>query len=258
MTDKIIAEAQQWLPNIPLTVVSQGAEAIVFETPVAPFGASDRPLIVKYRPHKPYRHPKLDKSIIKNRTAGEARMMDRLNRLGVNGAKLVSLDVEHGIIWMEQLGTKLNRGEPSSLKNVIWQRERQGGDCLADDIRQLFVGVGEAVGRLHLHNCYHGDLTSSNIIIHEGQPYLIDFGLSEFGCAEEDQAVDIYVLERAILSTHSQYSDYYIEWFHQGYAAAYASDIEVSRKQPKDVLLKLVLKRLADVRLRGRKRSMMG
>jgi TP53 regulating kinase-like protein len=50
----------------------------------------------------------------------------------------------------------------------------------------------------------HGDLTTSNMIYKDGQIYLIDFGLSYVKNSIEDRAVDLYVLERAFISTHPQ------------------------------------------------------
>ena len=98
----------------------------------------------------------------------------------------------------------------------------------------------------------HGDLTSSNIILLESyEPSLIDFGLSSFSGLAEDKAVDLYVLERAILSTHSLFSDTYNVWLLEGY--------ELIHKQlNKSMKFKEVEKKLQDVRLRGRKRSMLG
>jgi tRNA A-37 threonylcarbamoyl transferase component Bud32 len=42
------------------------------------------------------------------------------------------------------------------------------------------------------------------MIYKEGQIYLIDFGLSYVKNSIEDRAVDLYVLERAFVSTHPQ------------------------------------------------------
>ena len=50
----------------------------------------------------------------------------------------------------------------------------------------------------------HGDLTTSNMIYKDDQIYLIDFGLSYVKNSIEDRAVDLYVLERAFISTHPQ------------------------------------------------------
>ena len=65
------------------------------------------------------------------------------------------------------------------------------------------------MARLHNHNQIHGDLTPSNFIIEKetGDLVLIDFGLTTVSTSPEDMGVDLYVLERAIISTHVQAKD---------------------------------------------------
>ena len=75
---------------------------------------------------------------------------------------------------------------------------------------------------------------------------LIDFGLTFKSASVEDKAVDLYVLERAFLSTHPNAEALFerILASYQG-AGVFAKAGEVLRK-------------LEAVRLRGRKRSMLG
>jgi len=61
--------------------------------------------------------------------------------------------------------------------------------------------LGNSFGNLGV---IHGDLTTSNMIYKDDQIYLIDFGLSYVKTSIEDRAVDLYVLERAFISTHPQ------------------------------------------------------
>lgn len=69
--------------------------------------------------------------------------------------------------------------------------------------------MGQMVARLHNHNLIHGDLTTSNFMIEEGTGDLvvIDFGLTAVSTSAEDMGVDLYVLERAFISTHVQAKD---------------------------------------------------
>ena len=81
--------------------------------------------------------------------------------------------------------------------------------------------IGEAVGKMHDADIVHGDLTTSNIMIREvysggggistmpktQEVVLIDFGLATIQTLMEDKAVDLYVLERAFLSTHPNSAD---------------------------------------------------
>ncbi|KAK9945260.1 hypothetical protein M0R45_010785 [Rubus argutus] len=71
-----------------------------------------------------------------------------------------------------------------------------------DDIA---MQIGQAIGKLHDGGLIHGDLTTSNLLIRAAtnQLVVIDFGLSFTSTLPEDKAVDLYVLERALLSMHS-------------------------------------------------------
>jgi TP53 regulating kinase and related kinases len=59
---------------------------------------------------------------------------------------------------------------------------------------------------MHDADVVHGDLTTSNIMVRSPKVVsdivLIDFGLGMMQPTVEDKAVDLYVLERAFLSTH--------------------------------------------------------
>lgn len=77
-----------------------------------------------------------------------------------------------------------------------------------------------------------------------GSVVLIDFGLSSQTVADEDRAVDLYVLERAFTATHSS-SDQLFAHAVSAYGHSYAG-------------APAVLRRLEEVRQRGRKRTMVG
>jgi TP53 regulating kinase-like protein len=111
----------------------------------------------------------------------------------------------------------------------------------------------------------HGDLTTSNMMLRRsaeereqgeggkpvsgnaalaGEIVLIDFGLAVQTVQEEDRAVDLYVLERAFGSTHPREEGMFGELL-EGYRVAFKGS-------------KGTLRRLEDVRMRGRKKSMIG
>lgn len=138
----------------------------------------------------------------------------------------------------------------------------EGGN---EDLVALMRRVGGAVGKLHAAGFVHGDLTSSNMMLRptgkkkdpaegtneteeaevlEGDIVIIDFGLASQGVHEEDRAVDLYVLERAFLSTHPR-TEKLLDEVLEGYRQAFKGS-------------KPVLRKLEDVRMRGRKRSMIG
>lgn len=149
-----------------------------------------------------------------------------------------------------------------------------------DEVKRLLRRIGRAVGAMHNKGgVVHGDLTSSNILIRpfkdghlqhgsgnitngdsttnedhlspqdlNGEIVLIDFGLATQSIQDEDRAVDLYVLERAFGSTHPRQEGWFdaeVLQSQDGYRGTYKG-------------ANVVLKRLEDVRLRGRKRSMIG
>lgn len=110
---------------------------------------------------------------------------------------------------------------------------------------QLAQSIGKAIATLHNHNIIHGDLTTSNMMLRGTELVMIDFGLAIVSASLEDRAVDMYVLERAILSTHPVIgTDFFaqiLETYSDGVTNA-----------------KGTLARLAEVQRRGRKREMIG
>jgi len=74
--------------------------------------------------------------------------------------------------------------------------------------------------------------------------YFIDFGLSYPKSLVEDKAVDLYVLERAFLSTHPELEENF-EYLLDNY-------MKSSKNGEK------VIKKLNDVRMRGRKKVAFG
>ncbi|EEQ27267.1 serine/threonine-protein kinase bud32 [Microsporum canis] len=136
----------------------------------------------------------------------------------------------------------------------------------------LLRKIGSAVGMLHKTGIIHGDLTTSNLMLRrddgastetvsqeadtkkmepgteppslDGEIVLIDFGLASQSIQDEDRAVDLYVLERAFASSHPRTEGLFKEVL-EGYGDSFKG-------------AKQVLKRLEEVRMRGRKRSMIG
>ncbi|CAM9846845.1 unnamed protein product [Hapterophycus canaliculatus] len=99
---------------------------------------------------------------------------------------------------------------------------------------------------MHDAQVVHGDLTTSNFMVRTGsnEVVAIDFGLASSQPLPEDKAVDLYVLERAFISTHEN-SEPLVSEVLRTYKAA-------SRKAD------TTLHKLSEVRRRGRKREMFG
>ncbi|KAM3165134.1 Atypical serine/threonine protein kinase BUD32 [Lachancea thermotolerans] len=265
MSKEVIEQVVTYLtPNVPIVPISQGAEAVVFTTNVHPYNASacktagDIPVkyIIKYRPPKKYRHPSIDKTLTKHRTLSESRILAKLSQVpGLHVPKLIACDVYNGCIWIEFIGEDLPESHGfSNLKNFLWMYKT---DPYNIAVEKVLFKVGEQIGLLHWNDYCHGDLTTSNLVLHQENgdwsPYLIDFGLGSASTLVEDKGVDLYVLERAIISTHSKFADKYNEWILMGFKSVYENEGKKGQQKLKDVI-----KRFEEVRLRGRKRSMLG
>lgn len=145
--------------------------------------------------------------------------------------------------------------------NCLFMEEIEGSVTVRDYIQSaietgktpesllgLAKTVGQVLARMHDEDLIHGDLTTSNMLLkpplEQLNIVLIDFGLSFISALPEDKGVDLYVLEKAFLSTHPN-TESVFEAFLKSYSAS-------SKKA------KPVLRKLDEVRLRGRKRSMVG
>lgn len=211
--------------------LARGAEGVVTRTTYL-----GRPAVRKTRHSKPYRHPVLDARLTSRRAAAEARALLRLRRGGVRVPAVYAVDAAAAEIVMEFVA-----GDTLKSALAAAAADEGGGVCRA---------AGEAVWRMHAEDMCHGDLTTSNVLALEGGGVaLIDFGLSSQSVTEEEKAVDLYVLERAIQATYPERADEFLASFMEGYRATAPREEEKARA---------VLKRLEEVRSRGRKRDMTG
>lgn len=250
------------------TLVTQGAEGLLYRTT---YLAPSLPCALKYRPSKPYRHPILDARLTRQRILAEARILAKCRREGVPVPGVYCVDEAAGWLMMEwvegaPVRVRVNAWLGSKGEEEVSRRgsQAEGGN---QELVKLMRRVGAAVGRLHSAGVVHGDLTSSNMMLRpspapkqdgpvngatkkeedgflEGDIVIIDFGLASQGTHEEDRAVDLYVLERAFLSTHPRAEKLFGEVL-EGYKETFQG-------------AKPVLRKLEDVRMRGRKRSMIG
>lgn len=202
-------------------MISQGAEARVYG--VTLFGAA---AVAKHRFAKTYRSPSLDKRLRKDRTLAEVRCLGRCRQLGISTPALFMVD--RYVIYMERV-----RGV--TAKTYIDDHPEQRHDVMTK--------IGNVVGRLHDNGITHGDLTTSNFLCRPNlDVVVIDFGLSGTRASNEDKAVDLYVLERALLSTHGP-----------GLLDSALSEYQRISTNPSPVF-----HRLDAVRARGRKRECFG
>lgn len=187
--------------------------------------------------------------------------MVRCKKEGVNVPGVLGADWESGWVVLEYV-------EGRTVRRVLdgWaeghSKMKEGGEGKEEgegdkSINALMRRVGKEVGKIHDIGVCHGDLTTSNLMVKssssnssspqedlDGDVYLIDFGLTTASIQDEDKAVDLYVLERAFAATHPAAEELFKEVL-DAYGESYKG-------------AKGVLKRLEGVRMRGRKRSMLG
>ncbi|EAS34776.3 BUD32 protein kinase [Coccidioides immitis RS] len=268
----------------PPVLLAQGAEARLYKTD---FLNPSFPAALKFRPSKPYRHPILDRRLTRQRVLQEARCLVKLLKEGIPVPGVLSVDwntgqgedetgnggawllmewiegpavrqvVNHWEKWMKHCESA-TKGNNSGM-NENFERSAE------EDIRSLLRRIGRVIGALHKAGVIHGDLTTSNLILRgqsnenttnidphsttlkpnlEGEIVLIDFGLASQSVQDEDRAVDLYVLERAFGSSHPR-----TEIFFDEVLKAYRESFKGASS---------VLETLKKVRMRGRKRSMVG
>ena len=196
-------------------------------------------VLVKERFPKKYRHPALDAQLTKDRLRGEVRSLLRCHALGIRTPTLYLADQGENIIVMEYFS------EARTARDVI-----KGENGNQELLRDLCSKIGLTLGRLHKNGIIHGDLTTSNLLVlPNGDLVVIDFGLGSAEGSPLDKGVDLYVLERAFLSTHPGTEDLF-EVILKSYKEEMASG---SKKEAQEVVSKY-----EEIRMRGRKRTMVG
>ncbi|CAH1171287.1 unnamed protein product [Phaedon cochleariae] len=226
-----------------MEILKQGAEARIYTGTYL-----GKPSIAKERFVKTYRHPILDNFLTKERIKAECRAIVRCKAAGIRTPALYLVDFHKRTIWMEHFEHSI------TAKEFI---ENLSSSSALEELKQFALEVGKTLGCLHASNIVHGDLTTSNILLvnknstksfkslREVDLVMIDFGLSHTESSTEDKGVDLYVLERALLSTH-RVAETLFPQILVGYQQTY-------KKGSKEVL-----SRFEEVRARGRKRTMVG
>ncbi|KAL4708939.1 hypothetical protein ACJJTC_014967 [Scirpophaga incertulas] len=233
-----------------LKMLKQGAEAKLFTC-----NYLGKPTLIKERFVKTYRHPDLDSSITTERIKNEARCISRCKSAGIKTPNLYLVDFDRSRIYMEYFTNSI------TVKDFIINVVKKHASDNFSQLNVLAKIIGETVRKMHINDIIHGDLTSSNMllipkvgILDNDSTWLnianldlvmIDFGLSFIDGSTEDKGVDLYVLERAITSTHNDFPD------------LFNKILEAYKSYSKDNL-KEIISQLEDVQARGRKRTMVG
>eukprot|EP00042_Codosiga_hollandica_P019948 m.63001 g.63001 ORF g.63001 m.63001 type:complete len:214 (-) comp49609_c0_seq2:100-741(-) len=213
-----------------MELVAQGAEARIYLHEL--FG---RPCLVKERFSKSYRHPVVNEKLTTSRTQHEVKALLRCRELGIPTPAVYLVDLSRNMIFMEYFATAI----------TVKEQIITVGDELAPHVA-LMNSIGSLIATLHSNNLIHGDLTTSNFLLEPSTNvvYVIDFGLCATSTLIEDKAVDLYVLERAFKSTHPNADELFAQIM-----TAYSASVRQSDA---------IIRKLGEVRERGRKRSMLG
>jgi TP53 regulating kinase and related kinases len=229
-----------------------------------PTAGSPLPAALKYRPPKPWRHPTLDARLTRQRLLAEARALVRARRAGAAVPGVLGVDPALGVLVLEWIWGESVKAALHSVLGRFGAAQKEAGSTapaagvgtegeVGERLGRLMERIGACVGRLHAVGIIHGDLTTSNLMLRpqgeeegalEGEVVIIDFGLASQSDHPEDKAVDLYVLERAFASTHPAAEELF-----KGVLEAYGKSYKGGKP---------VLKKLEDVRQRGRKKSMIG
>ena len=218
--------------------VGQGAEARISVGKIL-----GRKCIIKERFEKKYRHKMLDDQLRKARTVQEARCLARCRLLGISAPAVYFVHNKTKTIYMEYV-------EGTTVKDFFKAHAGEETLPLRNAVAKL---IGNILARIHNSNMVHGDPTTSNMVltvlptlakVDHGQLTMIDFGLGFQNANDDDKAVDLYVLERAMLSTHPN-----TEVVFHNILEAYKTE---------SVKAKSILRKFEAVRARGRKRMAFG
>jgi len=213
----------------------QGAEAKLY---TGTFLGQD--VVVKERFSKKYRHPALDSQLTKDRHKAEVRALLRCKQIGVCVPTMYLCDNITTTIIMQNMANSITARD--FINNMLEQNNKA-------ELSKLAMLIGETVAKMHSNGLIHGDITTSNILVISSDTSInlamIDFGLSFQEGVAEDKGVDLYVLERAFLSTHPNTEEIFEEILD-----AYKKK---AGKQAGEVF-----KKFEEIRLRGRKRTMVG
>ena len=130
--------------------------------------------------------------------------MVKARKLGLDVPYLMNIDYDTKKIYMQYIEKAIK------LRDFLQEYAKNLDQTI---VIEMMNSVGSIIAKLHDADIIHGDLTTSNMMIKcddhstikkkdEYAIYVIDFGLSYQKNTVEDKAVDLYVLERAFLSSH--------------------------------------------------------
>lgn len=205
------------------TLIRKGAEASIFLEEW-----HGRRVVMKTRFPKPYRVDSLDASIRLARTSREAHLLHDSKRAGVPTPTVYQVETDTCTIIMEYV-------EGPRLKEALTKMGQS-------DLRSTCRLVGTLISRLHSNGIVHSDLTTSNMILRDGERlFFIDFGLGDYSGELEARGVDLLLMSRAFKSTHFSL-----------YSKAFEAVVEGYRSVAGEDDTQLALKKMREIEKRGR------
>jgi len=183
--------------------------------------------VYKVRRPLPYRLAELDIAIRHQRTLHEAELVHSARKAGVSVPRLYYIDAPNTTLVMEYV-------EGERLKELV-------SSAPDEEAGKLFGVLGRDVARLHSAGITHGDLTTANVIVRDGELVFIDFGLSNHSSKLEDHAVDLRLIKETLIGAHPSISSIALERLFEGYSS------EAGAKRTK-----AVTKQLKNIERRGR------
>jgi len=190
-------------------LIQRGAEAELFECEY--FG---RKAVAKRRVPKTYRNSQIDEKIRRLRTKEECLLLQKAKQLGVRTPIMYRVDRKNCEILMEFI-------EGEKLRDKLNKKNFQ----------EYCRRTGENIGRMHKANLIHGDLTTSNILIHNDFLVFVDFGLGLNSAKVEDKAVDLLAFKKTFMATHFDIADGW-KMVLEGYESAYSEGKAAARQIP--------------------------
>jgi TP53 regulating kinase-like protein len=204
----------KFLGDDSVMLIRKGAEASIFLEEW-----HGRQVVMKTRLSKAYRVDRLDTSIRLARTSREAHLLHDSKRAGVPTPTVYEVDVGTCTIIMDYVNGP-------RLKEALFGMTNS-------DLRRTCRHVGSLVGQLHSGGIVHGDLTTSNMILRDGDKlFFIDFGLSGYSNEPEARGIDLLLMNRAFKSTHFALHSRAFESMLDGYRRV------MGRKETERVLIK--------------------
>jgi Kae1-associated kinase Bud32 len=180
-----------------MKLLRKGAEAELYLSK-----ADGKQVLLKKRVRKGYRCNELDEEIRSSRTGLEARLLSEARKLGIRTPRVYSVDKVGSEIAMEFI-------EGSRVKDVLGRK----------NFKAICNKIGENIAKMHSFDLVHGDLTTSNILLHNNGLFFIDFGLGSRSRKVENKAVDLLVFRKTFEATHAELMPKGWEKIIEGYLA---------------------------------------